>query len=80
MTDKKLLEKLLRMKGFRVDWYTIHPRKGEIHIGVEPHKTGCRCPDCDRRGKIVAILPECREWRDVMICGMRVFFLSTQGD
>lgn len=80
MTDKRLLEKLLRIKGFRVSWYNIHSRKKEIHIGVKPHKTGCCCPYCDRRGEIVAISPECREWQDVTICGMRVFFLSTQRD
>lgn len=80
MTDKRLLEKLLRMKGFRVSWYSIHSRKREIQIGVKPHKTGCRCPNCGRRGEIVAISPESREWQDVPICGMKVFFLSTKGN
>lgn len=78
MTDKKLLGKLLRIKGYHVSWYEIHAKKGEIHIGVKPYKTGCRCPECDRRGKIVAVSPECREWRDIVICGMQVFFFTSQ--
>ena len=78
MTDKKLLAKLLRIKGYHVKWYDIYAKKGEIHIGVKPHKTGSRCPECDRREKIVATLPEHRKWLDVMICGMRVFFFISQ--
>ena len=74
MADKKLLERLLRMKGFKVTWFELHERKRELHIGVNPHKTGCRCPLCDRRCKIVAILPECRIWRDITLCGQQVFF------
>ena len=80
MAGKKLLERLLRMKGFRITWFELHERKRECFIGVKPHKTGCRCPHCDRRCEIVSILPECRVWRDVVLCGMQVFFLSSQGD
>jgi hypothetical protein len=80
MAGKKLLERLLRMKGFRITWFELHERKREFRIGVKPHKTGCRCPHCDRRCEIVSILPECRVWRDVVLCGMQVFFLSSQGD
>ena len=80
MAGKKLLERLLRMKGFRITWFELHERKREIIIGVKPHKTGCRCPHCDRRCKIVNNLSEYRVWRDVVLCGMQVFFLSAQGD
>lgn len=75
MTAVRLLTQLLRMKGFRATWFEIQPRKKEIHVGVKPHKTGCRCLKCDRRGKIVHILKDCREWRDVVLCGMRVIFV-----
>ena len=74
MTGKKVLERLLRMKGFRITWFQMHERKREVSIGVEPHKTGCRCPHCDRRCEIVTILPEDRIWRDVVLCGLQVFF------
>ena len=77
MGGKKLLQRLLRMKGFRITGFELHERKREVLIGVKPHKTGCHCPHCDRRCEIVTILPE---WRDVVLCGMEVFFLSSQGD
>ena len=80
MEGKKLLQRLLRMKGFRITWFELYERKREVFIGVKPHKTGCRCPQCDRRCEIVTILAECRVWRDVVLCGMEVFFLSSQGD
>ena len=74
MSGKKLLGKLLRVKGFLVVWFELHERKRELFVGVKPHKTGCRCPHCDRRCEIVTILPECREWRDMVVCGMKVVF------
>ena len=74
MGGKKLLQRLLRMKGFRITWFELHERKRKVLIGVKPHKMGCRCPHCDRRCEIVTILPECRVWRDVVLCGMEVFF------
>lgn len=80
MAGKKLLERLLRMKGFCITWFELRERKRDLFIGVKPHKTGCRCPHCDRRCEIVTILPECRVWRDVVLCGMQIFFLSSQRD
>ena len=74
MAGKKLLGRLLRMKGFRITWFELRERKRDLFIGVKPHKTGCRCPHCDRRCEIVTILPECRVWRDVVLCGMQIFF------
>ena len=40
---------------------------------VKPHKNGCLCPECDRRGRIVRIMKEPRIWRDVDVCGWTVF-------
>ena len=80
MAGKKVLQRLLRMKGFGITWFELYERKRRVFIGVKPHKTGCRCPQCDRRCEIVTILAECRVWRDVVLCGMEVFFLSSQGD
>ena len=73
MTGSKLLSRLLRMKGFKVTWFSILEDQKVLHLGVKPHKTGCRCPHCGRRGTIVA-RAECRQWDDVIVCGMRSFF------
>jgi len=75
MASKRLLERLLRMKGYCSTWFDLKERKRELFIGVKPHKTGCRCPQCDRRCEIVTILHERREWRDVTLCGIQVFFV-----
>ena len=79
MAGKKLLERLLQMKGYSSTRFELHESKRELFIGVKPRKTGCRCPHCDRQCEIVTILPECRVWRDVVLCGMQVF-LSSERD
>ena len=45
---------------------------GDIIVAVKPHKNGCRCPQCGRRGKIVRIMQP-RRWRDVRVCGRTVW-------
>jgi len=74
MTSSKLLSRLLKMKGFRVTWFAIKENSGLLELGVKPHKSGCRCPHCGRRGTIVA-RAQCRQWDDVVVCGMRSVFL-----
>jgi len=75
MTSNKLLSRLLRMKGFKVTWFAVLEAKGVIHLGVKPHKTGCLCPHCGRRGTILS-RAECRQWDDVVVCGLRsIFFM-----
>ena len=73
MTSKKLLSRLLKMKGFRVTWFQFH-EESRLLLGVKPHKTGCRCPHCGRRCKILHPITACRQWNDVIICGMRCIF------
>ena len=69
MTAMKIVSKLLKFKGFRaVSLWFSGPGGGDIVIAVKPHKTGCRCPQCGRRGKIVRTM-EPRRWRDVRVCG-----------
>lgn len=79
MTGSKLLSRLLRMKGFKVTWFAILEDRKVLHLGIKPHKTGCRCPHCGRRGTIIA-RAECRQWDDVVVCGMRSFFLCALRD
>jgi len=75
MTGSKLLSRLLRMKGFKVTWFAVLEDHGVLHLGVKPHKTGCCCPICGRRGTIIT-RTEVRQWEDVVVCGMRsVFFM-----
>ncbi len=73
MTAERLISKLLKFKGFRAVSLWFEGRGGpEIVIVVKPHKTGCRCPECGRRGKIVHTLAP-RRWRDVRVCGRTVW-------
>ena len=41
-------------------------------IVVKPYKNGCRCPSCDRRGKVIRTMPA-RRWRDLPIREWSVF-------
>jgi transposase len=75
MTNTKLLSRLTRMKGFRVTWLELQETELRLYLGVKPYKTGCCCPHCGRRGIIVNRLPECRQWDDVIICGMRTILI-----
>lgn len=61
MATMKIISRLMRFKGFRAVnlWFEGRGRKETLVIAVKPHKTGCRCPECGRRGKIV----HTREWR-----------------
>ena len=73
MTAMKLVSKLLKFKGFRAVSLWFEGQGGrDIVIAVKPHKTGCRCPQCGRRGKIVRTMKP-RRWRDVRLCGRTVW-------
>ena len=71
MGNTKLLAKLLRLKDVKITWFKFENRDKELHIGVKPYKTGCRCPTCDRRCPIVCSLKP-RSWTDVTILGRKV--------
>ena len=73
MTNNKLIRTLLRLVGLRVCEFWFKPRLREFHLHVKPHKNGAQCVQCQRRGKIVRTLPEPRVWRDVPVCGWKVF-------
>lgn len=73
MTEMKLVSKLLMFKGFKAVSLGFEGRgKGDIIITVKPHKNGCRCPQCGRRGNIVHTRGP-RRWRDVRVCGRTVW-------
>lgn len=77
MNSSKLLSRLLKMKGFKVTWFSLLENEKFLHLGVKPHKTGCRCPHCGRRGTIVT-RANCRRWDDIVVCGMRSVFFTLQ--
>jgi transposase len=67
MTGNRLLSKLLRFKGLRIVGFSFQGM-WNLTVYVNPHKNGCRCPVCGRRGKIVLTLSEPRRWRDLTVC------------
>lgn len=78
MTGIKLLRCLLRVqKILRIKRFDLNERKKELHLFVKPYKNGCLCPDCQRRSPIVREMPNEREWIDVRICGIMVYFHYT---
>lgn len=66
MTAYKLIGKLLKFKGFRCVGLAFR-RGWRLEVLVKPHKNGCRCSVCGRRGKIVRQRPEPRYWRDIPV-------------
>lgn len=71
MTGGRLLTKLLKFKGLRLVGWWFEGRSNFI-IVVKPYKNGCRCPSCDRRGKVIRTMPA-RRWRDLPIREWSVF-------
>ena len=71
---RKFITRLLRLQEIFVIDYTFGVRERALHLWVRPHKSGCRCPHCDRRGPIVRISPEPRMWRDLPVAGWTVCF------
>lgn len=73
MSTAKFICKLFRFKNILkvVDVrFTDYNRR--LIIVVKPHKNGCRCPKCDKRGKIVCHTKVFREWKDIPVCGITV--------
>lgn len=66
---------MLKLKDMKLSSFTFKERTKELFLSVKPYKNGCRCPECQRRGKIVNILGDARVWRDIRVCGWTLFFL-----
>jgi len=73
MVSMKIVSRLLRFKGFRAVnlWFEGRGTKETLVIAVKPHKTGCCCPECGRRGKIVHT-QKYRRWHDSRAYGRTV--------
>ena len=72
MSNLKLLYKILRLNGMKITQYWFENRGKELHLAVKPYKNGCRCPDCDRRGRIIRQTTQLRRWEDLTLIGMKV--------
>lgn len=71
------IAKLFRFKRYlKVMDYVFEDYGKTLKILVKPYKNGCRCPDCQRRCKIVAtVMGESRQWRDIPIHGITVLLI-----
>lgn len=72
MSNLKLLSKILRLKGMKVIEFTFRDHGRELHLTGKPHKSGCRCPQCGRRGRIVASPGVGRSWEDLTLIGIKI--------
>ncbi|MCP4756676.1 MAG: transposase family protein, partial [Proteobacteria bacterium] len=74
MSITKFIERLLKMQVFSVRSLRFENWYRELWLEVKPKKNGALCPHCRKRGRIVHTLEEPRVWRDVPVCGRKVFF------
>jgi len=72
MSNMKLLLRILRLKELKINGFEFRQRDKELHLFVKPYKNGCRCPECQRRCRIVRHGTEPRIWTDITVIGMRV--------
>ena len=74
MTVNKFIRKLLKLKGLFVTDFQFRFSEKALNLWVKPHKNGCLCPKCKRRGRIIRKMDGYRVWRDIPICGWAVLF------
>ena len=72
MSNLKLLSKILRLKGMKITRFWFKKRDKELHLAVKPYQNGCRCANCERRGRIVNQTSELRQWEDLTLMGMKI--------
>ena len=72
MSNLKLLRKILRLKNMKVTRFEFKDYGRELRLTIKPHKNGCRCPQCGRRGRIVTAGGQPRSWQDIAVLGLRV--------
>ena len=74
MTINKFIQKAYHLKGLRVRGYEFRNYGKELLLYVVPYENGCRCPQCNRRCEILNKNTELREWRDLFVSGVTIFF------
>lgn len=73
MTTNNFIRQFLNIVGLTISNFYLDKQNQELKLYVKPHKNGCRCPHCNRRGEIVREM-DVRTWRDVVVCGFKVIF------
>lgn len=58
----------------KITHFVFKNRDKELHLSVKPHKNGCRCPECGRRGRIVRQTSSFRCGGDLTLMGMKPLF------
>ncbi len=53
MTVNKFIRNLLNLKELAVTHFELDNRHRILNLWVKPYKNGCRCPECNRRCRIV---------------------------
>jgi len=56
----------------KITHYSFQNRNQVLNLTVKPYKTGCRCPECGRRSRIVCQGRTLRCWEDLTLIGMKV--------
>ena len=69
MTVNKFIRNLLNLKELAVTGFDFNQRQRRLVLYVKPYKNGCRCPLCNRRGRIKCQLDTCRIWQDLPLYG-----------
>jgi len=72
MTVNKFIRNLLNLKEMAVTHFELDDRQRILNLWVKPYKNGCRCPECNRRCRIVNETDTYRIWRDLPIYGCSV--------
>ena len=72
MTVNKFIRNLLNLKELAVTHLELDVRHRILNLWVKPYKNGCRCPECNRRCRIVNEIGTYRIWRDLPIYGCSV--------
>ena len=72
MTVNKFIRKLLNLKELSVTGFVFKQRQKKLELFVKPYKNGCRCPYCNRRGKIKHQRKKGRIWRDLPLYGCQI--------
>ena len=72
MSNTRLLNKILRLKGMKVTDLKFLDYGRELHRTVKPYKNGWHCPQCTRRGRIVASSGVGRSWEDLTLIGIKI--------
>jgi transposase len=74
MTTSKFIRKLLCLQDLVVTAFEFRERGRELVLDVNPWGQSGLCPECQRRGELVASTPAIREWRDVSVLDAQVVF------